>query len=136
MSAGDLLNIRVPSGAVSEAGLRTNVSVGILYLESWLRGTGAAALFNLMEDAATAEISRSQVWQWVHHRAKLVEGSTVTRELVQTIEEEELVKIRQALGTEVYTRGRFAEAQAIFNQVALGDDFVEFLTLPAYHHID
>jgi malate synthase len=136
VSARELLDIRVPAGTVTEAGLRTNVSVGILYLESWLRGTGAAALFNLMEDAATAEISRSQVWQWVHHHAQLKDGPPVTRELVQKVEEEELAKIRQALGTEAYAKGRFAEAQAIFNQVALGNDFVEFLTLPAYDHID
>lgn len=136
VSARDLLDIRVPGGAVTEAGLRTNVSVGILYLESWLRGTGAAALFNLMEDAATSEISRSQVWQWVHHGAPLKEGARVTRDLVQKIEEEELEKIRQALGNEAYAGGRFSEAQAIFNQVALGDAFVDFLTLPAYDHID
>jgi len=136
VSAHDLLEIRVPGGTITEAGLRTNVSVGILYLESWLRGTGAAALFNLMEDAATAEISRSQVWQWVHHGAQLQEGPRVTRELVRKVEEEELEKIRQAVGTEAYASGRFADARAIFEQVALGEEFTEFLTLPGYGYID
>ncbi len=136
VSARDLLDIRVPAGTITEAGLRTNVSVGILYLESWLRGTGAAALFNLMEDAATAEISRSQVWQWLHQGARLQEGPRVTRDLVRKVEEEELEKIRQALGAETYAGGRFADARAIFEQVALGEEFIEFLTLPAYGYID
>ncbi len=136
VAARDLLDIRVPSGTITEAGLRTNVSVGILYLESWLRGTGAAALFNLMEDTATAEISRSQVWQWLRHGAMLAEGPRVTLELVRKIEEEELGKIRQVLGPGAYAAGRFQEARKIFDQVALGEEFFEFLTLPAYDYID
>src|ERR1700687_1944920 len=96
-NASELLHVRVPGGEITEAGLRANVSVGIQYIESWLRGTGAAAIFNLMEDAATAEISRSQVWQWLHHGATLADGRHVTRDLVQQLETEELDKIRKNL---------------------------------------
>jgi malate synthase len=136
VSARELLDLRVPDGQITEAGLRTNVSVGIQYLESWLRGTGAAAIFNLMEDAATAEISRSQVWQWVHHAATLANGPRITRELVRQIEDEELGKIRQGLGDDTFAAGRFAEARILFEEVALSEQFIEFLTLPAYGHID
>jgi malate synthase len=118
VSADDLLDLRVDGGAVTEDGLRQNVSVGIRYIESWLRGVGAAAIDNLMEDAATAEISRSQVWQWVEH-------GEFTRERVSEVIAEELPE-----------GGRFEEAREIFERVALSDDFVEFLTLPAYDYID
>jgi malate synthase len=130
-----LLDVRVPGGTITEAGLRTNVSVGLQYLESWLRGTGAAAIFNLMEDAATCEISRSQVWQWVYHGAALQEGPRVTPELVRQILDEELGKLQQQWG-EHWARSRFADARQVFEQVALGREFVEFLTLPAYDYID
>jgi malate synthase len=136
VSAGDLVDVRVPGGTVTEAGLRTNVSVGIQYLASWLTGVGAAAINNLMEDAATAEISRSQVWQWVHHGVLLAEGPRVTRRLVQEVIAEELGKIRAALAPEAYRRGRFEEARELFEEVALGEPFVEFLTLPAYARVD
>jgi malate synthase len=135
-TAADLLDVRVPGGEITEAGLRQNVSVGIQYLASWLRGVAAVALSNLMEDAATAEISRSQVWQWVHHGSRLKEGPVVTPELVGRLEHEELAKIRTAVGEEAYAGGRYAEAAELFREVALGRDFVEFLTLPAYEHID
>jgi malate synthase len=135
VAARDLLDIRVPNGTLTEAGLRTNVAVGILYLESWLRGVGAAALFNLMEDVATAEISRSQVWQWIRHGATLPDGRKVTRDLVQKIEEDELAKVRETVGADAFARGRFHEARAVFDQVALSEEFTEFLTLPAYEHI-
>jgi malate synthase len=135
VAARDLLDIRVPNGTLTEAGLRTNVAVGILYLESWLRGVGAAALFNLMEDVATAEISRSQVWQWIRHGATLPDGRKVTRDLVQKIEEDELAKVRETVGADAFARGRFHEARAVFDQVALREEFTEFLTLPAYEHI-
>jgi malate synthase len=128
VSTRELLDMRVPDGQITEAGLRQNVSVGIQYIESWLRGTGAAAIFNLMEDAATAEISRSQVWQWVHHGATLPDGRRISRELVRTIADEELAKLP--------TEGRFSEARGLFEEVALSEQFVEFLTLPAYGHID
>ena len=136
VTAAELLDVRVPGGTITEAGLRTNVSVGIQYIASWLRGTGAAAINNLMEDAATAEISRSQVWQWVHHQLSLAEGRKITPDLVRKIEAEELAKIKKAVGDDFYADGRYDEAREIFEGVALSDDFKEFLTLPAYERID
>ncbi len=135
VDARQLLDLKVPGGEITENGLRNNVSVGIQYIESWLRGTGAAAIFNLMEDAATAEISRSQVWQWVKNAAKLSDGRTITKELVLGIEDEELEKIKQTWGAEPFANGRFDDARRIFNKVALSEQFVEFLTLPAYNDI-
>jgi len=129
--ASDLLSFAATPGQVTEAGLRQNVSVGIQYIESWLRGVGAAAIFNLMEDAATAEISRSQVWQWLQRGARLADGRPVTRELVRRVVDEELAKLPAG-----EPGRRFAEARAIFEKVALGDEFVEFLTWPAYEYID
>jgi malate synthase len=120
VSASDLLDVRVPGGDVTEEGVRNNVSVGIRYLESWLRGVGAVAIYNLMEDAATAEISRSQIWQWVRH-------GRIDRPLVEQFEEEELAEAGE---------GRWNDAREVFDSVALADDFVEFLTLPAYERID
>jgi malate synthase len=134
VDAHQLIDLRVPGGQITEAGLRTNVSVGIQYIESWLRGTGAAAIFNLMEDAATAEISRSQVWQWVHHRAHLADGRQVTQELVRDIEDQELAKMRDSPGNS-FSEARFAEARALFDEVALSDRFIDFLTLPAYQRL-
>jgi malate synthase len=136
VSARELLDLRVPGGQMTEAGLRLDVSVGIQYIESWLRGVGAAAIFNLMEDAATAEISRSQVWQWIHHGATLANGARVTREMVRQIEDEELAKIRESLGEATFASGRFDEARTLFEEVALSEHYLEFLTLPAYGHID
>jgi malate synthase len=130
-----LLDVKIPGATITEAGLRTNVSVGIQYIASWLRGTGAAAINNLMEDAATAEISRSQVWQWVHHGTKLAEGPTVTAELVRKVRDEELAKIRTAAG-EGYSKGRYEEAAALFDEVALAPSFAEFLTLPGYERLE
>ncbi|MDQ6636898.1 MAG: malate synthase A [Candidatus Dormibacteraeota bacterium] len=131
----ELLNLAISGGAITEAGLRLNVSVGIQYIESWLRGNGAAAINNLMEDAATAEISRSQVWQWVRHGVRLEDGQPVTKELVGEIADQELEKLRQSYG-ESYSSGRFNDARRVFDQVALADDFVDFLTLPAYELLD
>ncbi len=135
VSAAELLDASATPGQVTEAGLRNNVSVGIQYLESWLRGAGAVAIFNLMEDAATAEISRSQVWQWVHNGVSTAEGTPITPDYVRTLETEELEKVRAAVGDDVYAKGFYAQAQELFEQVALADDFVEFLTLPAYEQI-
>jgi len=131
-----LLDMRIPGATITEAGLRTNVSVGIQYIASWLRGTGAAAINNLMEDAATAEISRSQVWQWVHHGVKLAEGATVTRELVAKVRAEELAKIRTAVGDAAYAQGHYDDAASLFDEVALSKDFAEFLTVPGYARLD
>ena len=131
-----LLDLRIPNGEITEAGLRNNISVGIQYIESWLRGTGAAAIFNLMEDAATAEISRSQVWQWIHHGATMSNGQRISRELVQQLEQEELEKIRNAGSPDAKAGQRLDEARTLFDEVALSEQFIEFLTLPAYGHID
>ena len=136
VAGSDLLNTTIDQGAITEGGLRTNISVAILYLESWLRGVGAAALFNLMEDAATAEISRSQVWQWIRHDALMDDGRPVTRELVHSLVIEEIEKIQEAYGEDLFARGRFEEARQLFETVALSDDFPEFLTLKAFELID
>jgi malate synthase len=136
VTAAQLLDVRIPGGTITDAGLRTNVSVGIQYIASWLRGTGAAAINNLMEDAATAEISRSQVWQWIHHGVSLAEGPRVTTELVRAVEREELEKIKSAVGADFFAKGRYDEAREIFDGVALSKEFREFLTIPAYEKID
>jgi malate synthase len=135
VEARQLIDVGIPGGEVTEAGLRNNVSVGIIYIESWLRGIGAVAIYNLMEDAATAEIARSQVWQWVRNGVRLADGQTVTKELVRRIEDEEMERIRAAVTAESWASGRFAEARELFDRVALADDFVEFLTLPAYERL-
>src|SRR6266568_1711855 len=136
ITAEQLLDVRIPGGTITDAGLRTNVSVGIQYIASWLRGTGAAAINNLMEDAATAEISRSQVWQWIHHGVPLAEGPRVTAGLVRDIEREELEKIKAAVGDDAFSKGRYDDAREIFDGVALSKEFQEFLTIPAYERID
>src|SRR5881296_2048044 len=127
VTAPDLL--AVPEGEITEAGLRTNVDVGIQYLESWLRGVGCVPIYNLMEDAATAEISRSQVWQWVRHGAQLSNGPAVTQQLVESIIAEELEEKK-------LTGGKFDLAARLFHQLMTGSDFPEFLTLVAYEHLE
>jgi len=134
--AASLLAVGATPGEVTEAGVRNNISVGVQYIEAWLRGIGAVAIFNLMEDAATAEISRSQIWQWVHNGAKTAEGRVVTADYVRELQDEELAKIRATVGDEAFSAGRFDDAKRLFEQVALADDFVEFLTLPAYELVD
>jgi malate synthase len=136
VSEAQLLDVAVPDGEVTEDGLRNDISVGIQYIASWLRGNGAAVIFNLMEDTATAEISRSQVWQWVRHGSRLPDGREVTAELVRELEREELDKLRSTLGEEAYEGGRFGEAAELFEQVALVDELVEFLTLPAIERLE
>jgi malate synthase len=136
VSASQLLDIHVPGGTITDAGVRSNVSVGIQYIASWLRGTGAAAINNLMEDAATAEISRSQIWQWVHHGATMAGGPRITAQLIKSVEQEELDKIRQAVGEDFYAQGKYRDAAELFERVALSSDFVEFLTLPGYDLLD
>ncbi len=136
VSAGQLVNVKVPGGTITENGLRMNVSVGIQYIESWMRGTGAAAINNLMEDVATAEISRSQVWQWVRHSSKLSEGPSVNADLVREIADEEMTSLRERYGEEAWAKSRFEEARKVFEEVALAKDFKPFLTLEALNHID
>jgi malate synthase len=129
-SAPDLL--RVPQGTRTESGLRLNIRVGIQYIEAWLRGTGAVPLYNLMEDAATAEISRTQVWQWIRHGVALEDGRAVTPALLETIVGEEMGTIAAEVGGERIQRGRFGEARALFTQLAVSKELAEFLTLGAY----
>jgi malate synthase len=127
VTAAQLLDVASTPGSVTEAGLRNNVSVGIQYLASWLKGNGAVGIFNLMEDAATAEISRSQIWQWLHLGVELDTGQRVTRDLVERLADEEIARLGDP--------GDFADARETFMQVAVADDFAEFLTLPAYEHM-
>jgi malate synthase len=136
VSGADLLSVKATPGEVTEAGVRLNVSVGIQYIASWLSGNGAAAINNLMEDAATAEISRAQVWQWIRNGVTVAGGTRLTRELVRAWQAEELRKIEEQLGSKTYARYPFVQAAQLFQQVALSEDFPEFLTLPAYEQID
>jgi malate synthase len=130
VTADDLLDLDFP-GDVTTEGIRTNISVGIRYLDSWLRGIGAAGIDNMMEDVATAEISRSQIWQWIRHRVHTDGGTPVTGSLVRGIVEE-VVGLLEAEGQSDDT---LHLARQIFEEVAVGEDFIEFLTLPAYEHI-
>jgi malate synthase len=123
----DLLTVPPPGGEITEGGLRANVDIGIQYLESWLRGVGCVPIYNLMEDAATAEISRSQVWQWVRHGATLSDGRPVTQGLVESIIAQEMEK-KQG--------GKFDVAAELFGQLMTGAEFPEFLTLVAYEHLE
>jgi malate synthase len=134
VTAKDLL--AVPGGDITEEGLRVNIDVGVQYLESWLRGVGCVPIYNLMEDAATAEISRSQVWQWIRHGAKLNDGRTVTADLVRRIIPEELEKARKQIGAERYGNSKFDLAAKLFEEMMTKPEFTEFLTLVAYEQID
>ena len=134
--ADRLLDVRVPGGEITRAGLRTNVNVGLRYLASWLSGVGAAAIDNLMEDAATAEISRSQIWQWVANGARLSSGEVVSASMAREAIDAEMATLRGQLGEAAFDEYRFEEARALFERVALAPDFVEFLTLPAYELLD
>jgi malate synthase len=134
----DLLSVARTPGELTEEGLRLNVNVGIQYVSSWLRGNGAAAIYGLMEDAATAEISRAQVWQWIHHGEVLDDGRPVTPDMVRELAGEELEKIRAEIGDDAWfeEQGRPDLSRSVFERVALsGDEFVEFLTLPAYEEL-
>jgi malate synthase len=138
VDAEDLLSVEMTPGQVTEEGLRSNVNVGIQYLSSWLRGNGAAGIYGLMEDAATAEISRAQVWQWVKHGEVLDDGRPVTPDLVRELAVSELEKIRGEIGDDEWfeKEGRPDLSRSLFERVALsGDEFVEFLTLPAYEEL-
>ena len=133
-TAADLL--AVPDGAITMQGLRTNLDVGVQYLEAWLRGTGCVPIYHLMEDAATAEISRTQVWQWLAHGAKLADGRRVTTELVRQTMTDELGKLREQLGGERFDSGKFELASQLFDRMMTGTDFPEFLTTVAYDYLD
>ncbi|CAO3401540.1 malate synthase A [Azospirillum sp. 11R-A] len=133
VTAADLL--AVPAGPKTEAGLRNNVAVGIGYIEAWLRGQGCVPLFNLMEDAATAEISRTQVWQWVHTGTALDDSQAVTLDLIDRIVAEELSAWETRVGADAYAKGRYADAASLFRDLVAREDFTDFLTLPAYERV-
>ena len=134
VNAADLLTIPQPP-VITEAGVRTNIRVGILYLESWLRGSGCVPINNLMEDAATAEISRAQLWQWVRHGSRLDDGRAVTLDLVEQVMEQELAQFREQLGAARFASGKFARAAELFRQMTQSARFVEFLTSVAYQDL-
>jgi len=134
--AGDLLDFQ-PEKPITEAGLRNNISVGIQYLGAWLAGNGCVPVFNLMEDAATAEISRSQIWQWIRSpKGVLDDGRKVTKDLFRRLLGEELPKVKSYLGDAAYLAGRYEEGATLFERITADDNYVEFLTLPAYELID
>ena len=128
VGAADLLNVKATPAVVTEAGLRNNISVSIQYLESWLRGVGAVAIFNLMEDAATAEISRSQIWQWIYNEIKLDDGRLIDADLVKRLTDEEIQKLGDS--------ARYQEARETFIACAISQEYLDFLTLPAYERMD
>ncbi len=130
VTAEDLL--KVPSGEITEDGIRANIRVGVQYVEAWIRGNGCVPLYNLMEDAATAEISRTQLWQWLHHTAELNDGRLFTQELLEKWLLEELTRIQNEIGDELYKNGQFSIAANLLKDMILSDEFDEFLTLPAY----
>jgi malate synthase len=134
ITAKDLLQI--PQGTITEAGLRSNVSVSIQYLAAWLGGLGCVPINNLMEDAATAEISRAQVWQWIKHPAgQLDDGRKVTAEMFRSVMREELAKLKSALGALAYANGNFDRAAALIDDITTAADFETFITVPAYRAI-
>jgi malate synthase len=136
VTAKDLLAFR-PEAPITEAGLRNNIQVGIQYIGAWLGGNGCVPIFNLMEDAATAEISRSQVWQWMRSpKGVLDDGRKVTRELFHALLEDELKKTPRLVGAEGYAAGKYAEGARLFEEISVSDEYVEFLTLPAYEMLD
>jgi malate synthase len=130
VTGADLINIQATGGSITDAGLRLNVSVALQYVNAWLNGNGAAAINNLMEDAATAEISRSQIWQWIRHRATLEDGRPITRDLYRQVCAEELARLGRP------SNERYEESAELLDQLVLNEDFVEFLTIPAYRLLD
>ena len=135
VTAADLLQI--PSGAISAEGLRDNVSVSLQYMAAWLCGNGCVPINNLMEDAATAEISRAQIWQWIHHpRGVLEDGRQITAELFRAELAAEQQRLRQTLGEPAYSAGRYEQAAALLDGITTAPEFATFLTLAAYREID
>jgi malate synthase len=134
IKADDLL--KKPEGQITEGGLRNNINVGIGYVEAWINGNGCVPLHNLMEDAATAEISRTQVWQWLKYGATLADGRKLTRELVMQIVDEELLAYKKEIGEDKFYGRRFAEAAGIVARMSTADRCADFLTLPAYEYLD
>lgn len=135
VTAEDLLT--VPKGTITEAGLCQNVDVGIQYMAAWLSGNGCVPIYHLMEDAATAEISRTQLWQWIHHPdARLADGRPITKEACRTVFDEQMQKLSGQVGQERFESGRFCEARELIEQISYADDFVDFMTLSGYEHLD
>ncbi|WP_420640756.1 malate synthase A [Candidatus Leptofilum sp.] len=135
ITSEDLLT--VPQGSITEAGLRTNMDVGIQYMASWLDGSGCVPIYNLMEDAATAEISRAQVWQWLHNPGtKLADGRSITPELLHELMPAVMKQIETAVGSERFEHGKYKDASQLFEEIIIGKEFTEFLTLPAYERLN
>jgi malate synthase len=134
VSGADLLAVPQPP-TITEQGLRTNIGVGIRYMEAWLRGQGCVPINNLMEDAATAEISRAQLWQWVHHGSSLTDGRKVTRELVEQILDDEMNRIREQMGVGGFEGSAFKAAADLFRQMTASEQCPEFLTSVAYEQL-
>ncbi|MCP4424989.1 MAG: malate synthase A [Chloroflexi bacterium] len=132
ISVADLL--AVPEGTITEAGLRTNIDVGILYMAAWLDGNGCVPIYNLMEDAATAEISRSQLWQWISNEAKLDDGRSITPDLYNALVPEVLANIKEIVGAKRYDNGKYKLAAELISKLVTEQDFTDFLTLPAYEY--
>jgi len=130
VSAEQILDVQVPGGKITENGVRLNISVALQYLNAWLNGNGAAAINNLMEDAATAEISRSQLWQWIHRGAKLEDGRSITADLYDRLRTEELAKLGGS------ATARYEESTELLDNLVLSEEFIEFLTFPAYELLD
>jgi malate synthase len=127
--------VEIPKGTITEEGIRKNINVGILYIESWLRGNGAAAIYNLMEDAATAEISRTQVWLWLQKEVTIENGETFNTKVYEKFKHQEIEKIKEYVGQSGFDTGKFKEAIQLFDELVLTENFQEFLTLKAYDHI-
>ncbi len=135
VTAKDLLDFK-PEAPITEAGLRNNISVGIQYIGAWLAGNGCVPVYNLMEDAATAEISRSQIWQWMRSpKGVLEDGRKITREMFRSMLPEELAKARREMGEEAWRAGRYEDAAKLFDEITTSNDYVEFLTLPGYEQL-
>jgi malate synthase len=136
VGAADILKFE-PEKPITDLGLRTNISVGVQYIEAWLRGSGAVPIFNLMEDAATAEISRAQIWQWIRHpRGVLSDGRKVTKELFRSVLHEELEKIRSMVGPDRFAKGKYTDAAELFEELTTNDQFSDFLTLAGYERLN
>ena len=135
IGADDLLT--VPQGHITEDGLRTNIDVGIQYMAAWLDGNGCVPIYNLMEDAATAEISRAQLWQWVHNPGtKLADGRSITPDLFLEMMPAVMQQIEGMVGQEQFQQGKYQDASKLFEEIIIGSEFTEFLTLPAYEHLN
>jgi malate synthase len=129
--------LAIPDGTITEGGLRTNINVSLQYMESWLQGSGCVPINNLMEDAATVEISRAQIWQWIRRpQGILDDGRRVTIELFRAIEADELAKLEASIGTAAFNARKFKEAAHILDTIITDEQFVEFLTLPAYAYLE